>query len=415
MTSIKEEENRYLVIFCLIAAMIFLDTAFYGAVVPLIPVYTAMFHLSSLDLGIIISAYAIGLVLFSIPLGIIAEKYGYKKLFVLGMFSLAMSCGLFLLVTSSWMLIAGRIVQGISGAATWTTGLALVAKMYPDQQGRMIGILMGAVGFGTIAGPPIGGALYEVFGYHNMFAVLGGICLLLCLTVLLIKFGDLDKGNPTKRELQWSFVWKNRRLMWFCLIFIFASSCFGILDVVLPNRMHDSFGMTTMGIGLFFGATGVVNAISDMTIGNLSDKYGFVPFIKYGLIATALTIPLMGISPNIPWLFIAMILFGISAGAAITPAQPYMYQIVIDDPELKNTGGGGFAYGLMNTCYSIGLFIGPLMGGALNDACGFLFTLITYAVILLLAAAIFFVKVARPEKLIPAGAAAEEMVSEEKA
>ena len=88
-----------------------------------------------------------------------------------------------------------------------------------------------------------------------------------------------------------------------------------------------------------------------------------------------------------------MVLFGVAAGAAVTPGQPFVYQIVHDDSVLDASGGGGFAYGLMNSCYSIGLIIGPVVGGALNRYYGFLCSLLIYSGVLFISVIIFYSKV----------------------
>lgn len=80
---IKNEKQ----IFTLVMVLIFTDTLLYGSIVPLILVYTNQFQLSPLFLGVVFAAYALGSLLFCIPLGIMAERYGYRKIFQPAQFS----------------------------------------------------------------------------------------------------------------------------------------------------------------------------------------------------------------------------------------------------------------------------------------------------------------------------------------
>lgn len=390
------QEKHYRAIFRLVILLIFTDTMLYGSIVPLIPFYTHKFSLTSLSMGAIFAAYALGLLVLSIPLGVIAERYGYRRVFIVGMGCLAICCGFFAFIESPGMLFLGRMMQGISGAATWTAGLSVAARMYPDQQGSKIGIVMAAVGMGTISGPPIGGVLYEFLGYHLMFAALSLLCVALLVALCVTRFGSLDvrrEKNHVKIDIR--SVVGNARLMWFCVVFVAICCSFGMLEVILPNYMDSRFGMDSLRIGLFFGAMGVFNAGSDMLFGTLSDRYGFVPFIFWGMIGTAIVIPSLAIAPSVPLLFLAIFLYGVTVGSAVTPGQPYMYQIVVEDPVLSKTAGAGFAYGLMNTCFSLGMILGPILGGAVNRYLGFLVCLFGYAAVIMLSAIIFYFKIMR--------------------
>ena len=390
------QEKHYKAIFCLVIVLVFMDTMLYGSIVPLIPVYTHMFHLTSLSMGAIFAAYALGLLLFSIPLGIVAERYGFKRVFIVGMGCLALCCGLFAFINSPIMLFWGRLMQGISGAATWTAGLSIVARMYPEQQGQKVGILMAAVGMGTISGPPIGGVLYELLGFHFMFIALSVICIALFIAVCRVHFGSLDvRRNEKYVKIDIRRVLSNSRLMWFSLIFTVICCSFGMLEVIMPNYMDTRFGMDSLKIGLFFGIMGICHACSDMLFGTLSDRYGFVPFIFWGMLGTALVVPFLALVPTVVLLGFIMFLFGITVGAAVTPGQPYMYQIVAEDPVLSETAGAGFAYGLMNTCFSLGMMLGPVIGGAVNKYFGFLPCLYGYAALIVIFAVIFYFKIMR--------------------
>ena len=281
----------YKAIFMLVTLLVFTDEMFYGTIVPLIPVYTKMLHLTSLTMGEIFAAYAIGLLLFSIPMGLIAQRCGYKRVFICGMASLALSCVLFGFINSPLMLFFGRLVQGISGAATWNAGFAVCARMYPKHQGQKIGVLMAVVGVGTISGPPIGGMLYELFGFHLMFIVLACFCLIQVFLLSFVHFGSLDNHPRNSARVSLRAVVGNQRLMWFCLIFIICTCSFGMLEVIIPNYMSVKFAANSFIIGLLFGIMGLCNAGSDYLFGMLSDRYGFMPFIFWGIIASALIVP----------------------------------------------------------------------------------------------------------------------------
>lgn len=396
MTNSQRDKKH---IFYLVMALIFTDTTLYGAIVPLIPVYTQQFQLTQTSLGIVFAAYSLGLLLFSIPLGIVAERYGYRKVFLAGMIVLTLSTLLYGFINSPLMLLLGRFIQGSAAAATFTAGLAMVALLYPNKQGEKLGLVMAAMGLGTIAGPPIGGFLYQYLGYREMFLMLASFCFLLVLMVWKMDFDHLagSQGNQNKRFNIWE-VKQNPGLMWLGVVVIICSGSIGMLEVLMPNYLHGRFALGSLQIGLIFGLMGIVHAVSDAVVGFLSDRHGFSIFIFWGLLASAIFLPFLALVPTVIMLALAMSLVGISIGAALMPTQPLMYQIVSNDNNLKQNGGAGLAYGLFNSCFSLGTMAGPILGGILDRYAGFLVSLIFYQVLFMFAAALFHYKVAGRDK-----------------
>jgi MFS family permease len=383
------DKNR---IFYLVMVLIFTDTLLYGSIVPLIPVYTRQFQLTPVMMGILFAAYSLGLLVFSIPLGIMAEKWGYRKVFLAGMAGLTITTVLYGFVSSPEILFFSRLIQGIAAAASWTAGLAMVALLYPRRQGEKLGLVMAAMGLGTIVGPPVGGMLFHYLGYREMFMVLAAFCFLLLLMLMFVNFGNLAGGRQSKRFAIWE-VRQNPGLIWLGVVVIISSSSFGMLEILLPNHLHGRFGLGSLQIGVIFGLMGVVHAFSDAGVGFLSDRHGYKPFVHRGLWAGAFCLPFLALAPDLITLTLVLILVGITLGAVLTPSQPLMYHIVAADPGLWQNGGAGLAYGVFNTCFSMGLMIGPPLGGLLDKYFGFLYGLILFAGLFMATAVLFQYKV----------------------
>jgi MFS family permease len=385
----KDQNKR---VFFLVMVLIFTDTLLYGAVVPLIPFYTKQFQLNSLTIGVVFAAYSLGLLVFSIPLGLIAERYGYKKVFGAGMLGLALTTMLYGAVNGPWMLLASRFTQGVAAAASWTAGLAMVALLYPRQQGEKLGLVMAAMGLGTILGPPAGGVLYHFLGYRGMFTLLAVFCLILSLVVLKADFGPLAGGNGNA-GFSARGATKNTGLIWLGVVVVISSSSVGMLEILLPNYFDRRFELDSLQIGLLFGVMGLVHAFSDVGVGILSDRYGYAPFIYWGLITSAVCLPFLALAPGLIPALAVMILLGITLGAALTPSQPLMYHVVAAGRDRGQEGGAGLAYGIFNTCFSLGLLVGPALGGVLDNFFGILAGLSFFGAVIMLTAVLFRYKV----------------------
>lgn len=378
-------------IFLLIMAIIFTDTLLYGAIVPLIPVYTQQYSFNSLTMGLVFSIYSLGLLVFSIPMGIIAEKYGYQRVLGLGMLGLGLVTMFYGQVHAPWQLLVARLMQGSAGAVSWTAGLALVALLFPRRQGEKLGVVMAAMGLGSMLGPPVGGALYNLLGYSHMFTGLALFCLLLGFLIFRLDFGGLVQGVAATAARGFSMVRlpKDPGLFWLGLVIVVVSSSLGMLEILLPNYYNGQFGLGILEIGLVFGVMGLVHAFSDIGIGYLSDRLGYPPFIFWGLLAGALCLPLVALAPVLPLSVLAVILAGVAAGAVLTPSQPLMYRLVSSRLEPDQGSGAGLAYGITNTCFSLGLLIGPTLGGALDNYLGLLASFVVFALLYLVVALAF--------------------------
>lgn len=379
-------------IFSLVMALIFADTVLYGVIVPLIPVYTQVLGLSELSIGAIYAAYSLGLLLFSMPMGMGAERIGYKKTLSFGVALLSLSCAIYGLVTNALFLAICRFLQGVAAAATWTGGLALMAVMYPDRQGEKLGLILAAMGVGTVLGPPLGGFLYEYLGYRSMFYVLAMGFLVLLFMILKAK-GELPQAPGGKGQGAKKLPWSSS-LFWLCVVVVWISSSFGMLEIVMPGYLSRRFTLGSLEIGLAFGFMGIIHGLGDAVVGYWSDRLGYVPFVFWGLLAGAWVFPLLALAPNLYWLLLTLSLFGLVMGAALTPSQPLMYKLVTEAlAEAEAGGGAGLAYGLFNTCYSLGLTVGPLLGGFLNQTFNLATTLLVYTGVFLALSLLFKMKI----------------------
>lgn len=115
-----------------------------------------------------------------------------------------MLCGL---AGGTGWLIAARALQGAGAAALSPGSLSLLASAYtePRERARAIGLWAGISGFGLSAGPLLGGALVDSFGWQAVFLVnlpVGLLTLVLGLRVLDESRAPAGAGW-TRRACSW--------------------------------------------------------------------------------------------------------------------------------------------------------------------------------------------------------------------
>lgn len=94
--------------------------------------------------------------------GILGDKYGRKKILIIGLVVFVIASTACAFATSPGMLIGFRALMGVGGAAVLPTTLAIITVVFPPhERGKAIGAWAGAVGAAVALGPVLGGILLE--------------------------------------------------------------------------------------------------------------------------------------------------------------------------------------------------------------------------------------------------------------
>jgi DHA1 family multidrug resistance protein-like MFS transporter len=387
--------DRRNLIFILVSAAIFIDMMVYTLVIPILPSYSLHLGADTIMIGIIFGSFSISLLLFSIPFGIISDKIGRQQFMVLGMLLLAITNVIFAVSGNIYVLIIARLLQGMSGAATWSAGLAMLADTFePGERGRRLGLAMSVMSVGTLLGPAVGGILYDSLGYAPTFIIPSVMAFIVGLLFLMVK-------QPPPSVLRVSFgdrIAPFLRTPWMSavivLAIVFGAATYGILEPYMPVYLYRSFSATPTIIGLTFGAMSLLSVIGQPIVGKLYDARGGRPLIAAGLICSALVIVVCVMMPSLYSTAAIFSLLGITMGFALTPMLPLMSDLYGGEGDSNSRG---LVYGVYNTLFSLGLAIGPFAGGLLVAAFTFRDTLFAQALILIIMGLASYAVIRQPE------------------
>ncbi len=194
--STASRQRLTLLAMCVSQAMILLDITIVNIALPSIQ---RDLHMSPGRLEWVVSAYALSLATL-IPFGgALGDRYGRKRLFVIGLVVFTVgSVGCALSPTDA-ALIGSRVVQGAGGAVMSALTLSILTETFPrETRAGAIGTWAAVAGLGFGAGPVVGGLLLGVFGWSSIFWVnvpLGAAGLV--LTVLVVG----ESRDPVARPL----------------------------------------------------------------------------------------------------------------------------------------------------------------------------------------------------------------------
>ncbi|SDK03438.1 drug resistance transporter, EmrB/QacA subfamily [Lentzea albidocapillata subsp. violacea] len=127
--------------------------------------------LTAAELTVVVDSYLVAFAGLLLLGGRLADVLGGRKVFLTGMTGYLAATAFCALATSSGMLVAGRIAQGIGAAILMPAALSLVLALYssPAERTRAMGIWGAVAGTGSLLGVFLGGTLTQLLGWQSVF------------------------------------------------------------------------------------------------------------------------------------------------------------------------------------------------------------------------------------------------------
>jgi MFS transporter, NNP family, nitrate/nitrite transporter len=313
-------------------------------------------HLNDAEKGLMVAIPVLGGSLARLPVGILSDRFGSKRVGVI------MLIFLFIPLALGWLipvklpaLLAIGIMLGVAGAS-FAVALPLASRWYPpEQQGLVMGIAA-AGNIGTVIANLFGPVLAKTYGWHGVLGLT-----MIALAAVLVVFILIAKESPTRpqglpvkvylRALKTADIW------FFCLLYSVTFGGFVGLGSYLPTFFHDQYGLVAAPkTGLFsFAAAGSLTALAAFagsTLrpfgGYIADKLGgtrtltvlFVVIIA--VYAYAAFLPPIGVMATILVIGVAFLGMGNGACFQVVP-QRFRTEIGVATGLIGAFGGlGGF-------------------------------------------------------------------------
>ncbi|XP_050172249.1 MFS-type transporter SLC18B1 [Myiozetetes cayanensis] len=364
------------------ASINFSSMVCYSILGPFFPTEAEKKGASNTIVGLIFGCFALFNFLSSLILGNYLTRIGAKFMFVAGMFvsgCVTILFGMLDKVPSGPMFIGFcflvRAIDAISFAAAMTASFSILAKAFPTNIATVLGSLEIFSGLGMVLGPPLGGFLYQSFGYEVPFITLG--CIVLVFVPMNMCILPKYDSIPSKESF-WKLILLPKVLV-LCLTIFSLSACLGFLDPTISLFILKKFKLPTGYVGLVFLGLALSYSLSSPLLGLVSDKLPYTR--KWLLIAggllTALCFFMLGPAPVLHiesqlWMFVlVLVLIGFSLGMSAIPVFPEVLQCAHENGFEEGLSLLGLVSGLFNAMWSLGAFAGPILGGFLNESLGF--------------------------------------------
>ena len=277
-------------------------------------------------------------------------------------------------------------------------GSALLARWYRQRLSTAIGVAFSATGIGAMLLVPLAQSLIGEYGWRSAYRFLGlGLIVLVPLVLLLpwrrFAAGSADYHREARRKKPgegWSFRAASRTPVFWGLAAVFfftAAAMFSVL-VQLVVLLIDA-GFPALTAASAFGVIGMLSAISVMSSGFVSDRFGYRQTVTASFAGTGAGMAiLLSMTFQSQPAFILLVLFVVMFGFCMGTRGP-----IISSVSARYFSGPQVAtiYGAIYSANALGAACGSLMGGALHDLTGgYRLGLAIALVLLALAAAPFW-------------------------
>lgn len=225
-----------------------------------------------------VTSYMLGMCLALIPMGMLADAFGRKRVLLFGMAVLILASVACALATNIGVLIAVRFIQGVGACACLVISYAIAADCYRGKQlVALAGMLGVAWGLAPVLAPAAGGILVQFASWRVVF---GAIALLAMLVALAVAF-CLPETLPRERRAPIHLgetagvlgnALGNLRFLSYTVVFALMASVQLVFGVVAPFLYQQKLGFSPAAYGLVALVLGGANLAGELACGTLGAR-----------------------------------------------------------------------------------------------------------------------------------------------
>jgi len=336
----------------------------YGILMPYMKDSLSLTYGQAGVLGTAASIGYLGLVLFA---GIMAAKWGSKRLVIFG--TLLVACGFFYLSTvqSFSVSVIGMVVLGIGTAFAYTPLVNIMVGWFPEKRGMMIGFLVSGLGLGTLISSlliPLFTSWFSESGWRYLWILYGLLSIVSAVAAYLILRDPpipLLKNKENRGSLIRE-VYLNKKIVLVAIIYGLIGFAYLIPQSFLFSFILESH-INQFTAGQIMALGGLLSIFSGPLWGSVSDRIGrkksllFTLFIGSG----AMLIPIL--FPVIIGFVVSQLLWGITIVGMLSLIQAL-------STEQIHSSYSPIALGYVTVFFAVGQLLGPGIGGWMIDSLG---------------------------------------------
>lgn len=348
-------------VFPILALSVFSSMLGVGIIAPLLPLYAENLGATGIWLGIIFAGFSISRAIFMPIIGRLSDRNGRKLFICLGLLIYSVISLGYIWADNVSQLTLVRLIQGAAAGMIIPIAQAYVGDISPEgEEGTWMGYFNAAFFTGFGFGPLMGGVLTDHFGMNVAFYTMGGLNLLALLVATLflpeVRQGKMA-ANPhlSFREMGTSGIVKG--LFSYRLSFSLGRGAFSCF---LPILAAIYIGLSPTLIGILLAVNILMMSLLGIATGKIADRFNKRVLVILGSIANLTCLAMIPLADNF-WQLLRLCALAGLGGAISMPAAS---ALTIEE---GRKFGMGSTIAVFTMAMSIGMAIGPLLGGVIAD------------------------------------------------
>lgn len=356
----------------IIAVSVFLNFAGFTIIIPVLPFSVGRYvpaDALATYVSVVLSTYALCSFVAAPILGALSDRFGRRPILIASLLGSAVGFAVFGIGGALWVLIAGRIIEGLT-AGSISAMYAYVADTHePQQRGAAFGLLGAAGGLGFMCGPALGGLLGQISLSAPLFGA-AAVAVANAVWVLLA----VPESHPADRRsgrLDWrqlnplgalTMVLGDGRLRTlFGLAFCFYGAAV-LMQSNISVFLADVLGFDIAGIGWVLFGVGLMDIVSQGVIApRLLSRLAEGRVAFAGLVVNAmgfLALASLALHPSAALLAVGIAVLTLGDGLV----QPALNALI---SKAAPPGQQGRVQGASQSQQAIARMIGPIASAAL--------------------------------------------------
>ena len=356
---------------------------------PVLPLFASHLGADAAAVGSVAAVSAFTGVLFSIPVGMLSDRLGRRKMLLCSALVFATAPFFYPFVTKLWQLALVRFYHGLATAAFVPVAMAHVADLFHEERGERLGWFSTATLLGRFVAPLAGGTLIGLLAFNPSLSY-KAVYTLSGLAGVLALFFILRVHEPEKsaqRHQSWAEGFQAFRSVVSNPTILVTSSteaailfAYGTFETFLPLYALGR-GLNAYQVGICLAAQVISLALTKPIMGRLSDRHGRPPQIFAGALLGAVAIGGFALFGSFVPFLVLSVLFGICMSTLTSATSAFI-------ADLSRTARGS-AMGVLGSIMDIGHTTGPLVAGLVAGSLGYSFSFISASAVLVGVALVF--------------------------
>ncbi len=331
---------------------------------PVFPVYAGVLGASMGTVGLAVGAYGLTQMLLRIPLGIISDSIGKRRIFVvIGLLICGAAALGFAFAPTPFWLVIFRGVMGVS-AATWVCSTVLFTSYFPKSHPSVpLSIMTFASAIGQVLAVSAGGEMAQRLGWIAPFWASLILSIIAALVLFRVPEDVTAKAMPISKEAMMRTANSSALILACILGILMQYVTWSTVNGFTPILATERFAATRSQLG-YLTTTGLLAySLVCLFTPRLVRRFGESATLVVSILLLAagiLPTPLVG---GLPGLVVLQVLGGVGRGLL----YPLLLSLSIKTAAPQDRAS---AMGVFQATYALGMFVGPSFSGGIAEAFG---------------------------------------------